>query len=114
VPPESTIHIYRIVQEALTNVSRHAGAREAWVRLGQRQGRLHLEIEDRGRGLPAGASTERGVGLVSMRERAELMGGTISIGPAAPTGTLVSVEVPLPMAPVQAQAPAAAGPAPLT
>src|SRR5690606_32117364 len=108
VPPESTIHIYRIVQEALTNVSRHAGAKEAWVRLGQRHGRLHLEIEDRGRGLPAGASTERGVGLISMRERTELMGGTFAIGPASPRGTLVSVDVPLAM--VQA----AAGPAPIT
>ncbi len=109
VPPESTIHIYRIVQEALTNVSRHAGAKEAWVRLGQRNGRLHLEIEDRGRGLPAAPSTERGVGLVSMRERTELMGGTFAIGPASPRGTLVSVDVPLGI--VQASVP---GPAPLT
>ena len=99
VPPESTIHIYRIVQEALTNVSRHAGATEAWVRLGGRDGRLFLEIEDRGRGLPAGgAHAERGVGLVSMRERAELMGGTFSIRPASPHGTIVSVQVPIAMA----------------
>jgi signal transduction histidine kinase len=95
VPPESTIHIYRIVQEALTNVSKHAGAKEAWVRLAQRNGRLALAIEDRGRGLPAGDAVARGVGLVSMRERAELMGGTFAIRPATPRGVIVDVEVPL-------------------
>ena len=82
VPTESNIHIYRIVQEALTNVSKHAGAKEAWVRLAQHNGRLALAIEDRGRGLPAGDAVARGVGLVSMRERAELMGGTFAIRPA--------------------------------
>jgi len=95
VPPESTIHIYRIVQEALTNVSKHAGAKEAWVRLAQRNGRLALAIEDRGRGLPAGDAVARGVGLVSMRERAELMGGTFAIRSATPRGVIVDVEVPL-------------------
>jgi signal transduction histidine kinase len=94
VPPESTIHIYRIVQEALTNVSRHAGAKEAWVRLSQRNGRLALAIEDRGRGL-SGGNGATGVGMVSMRERAELMGGTFTAGPASPTGVIVRVEVPL-------------------
>ena len=95
VPPESNIHIYRIVQEALTNVSKHAGAKEAWVRLAQHNGRLALAIEDRGRGLPAGDAVARGVGLVSMRERAELMGGTFAIRPATPRGVIVDVEVPL-------------------
>jgi signal transduction histidine kinase len=94
VPPESTIHIYRIVQEALTNVSRHAGAKEAWVRLSQRSGRLALAIEDRGRGFSNGAASN-GVGMVSMRERAELMGGTFTVRPAVPSGVVVHVEVPL-------------------
>ena len=95
VPTESNIHIYRIVQEALTNVSKHAGAKEAWVRMAQHNGRLALAIEDRGRGLPAGDAVARGVGLVSMRERAELMGGTFAIRPATPRGVIVDVEVPL-------------------
>ncbi|HEX6211428.1 MAG TPA: ATP-binding protein, partial [Methylomirabilota bacterium] len=87
VPPESTIHIYRIVQEALTNVSRHAGAAEATVHLAQADGLLELTIEDRGRGLPGGSaeSVARGIGLVSMRERAQLMGGTFAIA-AGPAG----------------------------
>lgn len=94
VPPESTIHIYRIVQEALTNVSKHAGAQEAWVRLAQHDGRLALEIEDRGKGLPDGGNT-RGIGLVSMRERAELMGGSFALRRAARGGAIVEVQVPL-------------------
>jgi signal transduction histidine kinase len=101
VPPESTIHIYRIVQEALTNVSKHAGAKEAWVRLSQRNGRLALQIEDRGRGFD-GSGGATGVGMVSMRERAELMGGTFTVGPASPGGVIVHVEVPLALQSAQA------------
>ena len=52
VPPDIAIHIYRIVQEALGNASRHARASQAWVRLTQAQGILTLEVEDDGRGLP--------------------------------------------------------------
>jgi signal transduction histidine kinase len=96
VPPEATIHIYRIVQEALTNVSRHSGAKEARVRLGQRDGWVELEIEDHGRGLPQGSDgVERGIGLVSMRERAELMRGTFALRPAPTGGLVVSVRVPI-------------------
>ena len=96
VPPEATIHIYRIVQEALTNVSRHSGARDACVRLAQRDGRIELEIEDHGRGLPQGSDTiDRGIGLVSMRERAELMRGTFALRPAPGGGLVVSVRVPI-------------------
>jgi signal transduction histidine kinase len=96
VPPEATIHIYRIVQEALTNVSRHSGAKDARVRLAQRDGRIELEIEDHGRGLPQGSDkVDRGIGLVSMRERAELMRGTFSLRPAPGGGLVVSVRVPI-------------------
>jgi signal transduction histidine kinase len=96
VPSEVTIHIYRIVQEALTNVSRHSGAKDARVRLAQRDGRLELEIEDHGRGLTQGADKiDRGIGLVSMRERAELMRGTFALRPAPGGGLIVSVRVPL-------------------
>jgi signal transduction histidine kinase len=96
VPPEATIHIYRIVQEALTNVSRHSGAKDARVRLAQRDGRLELEIEDHGRGLPQGSDkVDHGIGLVSMRERAELMRGTFALKPAPGGGLIVTVRVPL-------------------
>ncbi|HXE79432.1 MAG TPA: sensor histidine kinase [Vicinamibacterales bacterium] len=97
IPADAAIHIYRIVQEALTNVSRHAGSPEAWVRLRQDQDWIELEIEDRGRGLPAAGrdGPREGIGLISMRERAELMGGTFSLRPASPSGVIVSVRVPV-------------------
>jgi signal transduction histidine kinase len=95
--PDASIHLYRIVQEALSNVSRHSGATQAWVRLTQADGTLTLEIEDAGRGLPAGAPAapdSRGIGVVSMRERAELMGGAFSLSRGPKGGMLVSVRVP--------------------
>jgi signal transduction histidine kinase len=98
IPSESTIHVYRIVQEALTNVSRHSGSRDAIVRLRQLDDWIELEIEDHGRGLPAEAERQRGwegIGVVSMRERTELMGGAFALRPASPHGLIVSVRVPL-------------------
>ena len=100
IPPDATIHIYRIVQEALTNVSRHSASQEAWVRIRQEHDWLELEIEDRGRGLSAEAERgdgdgPHGIGLISMRERTELMGGTFALVPASAGGLIVSVRVPL-------------------
>jgi signal transduction histidine kinase len=98
IPPDATIHIYRIVQEALTNVSRHSGSAQAWVRLRQEHDWIQLEIEDRGRGLPPERGRGegwQGIGLISMRERTELMGGEFTLRPGADGGLLVSVRVPL-------------------
>jgi len=89
----AAIHIYRILQEALNNVARHSGERQAWVRLGYRDDGLELEIEDRGRGIGAPASNH-GIGLVAMRERTELLGGTIEFREPAEGGTLVRLKVP--------------------
>jgi signal transduction histidine kinase len=115
IPADATIHIYRIVQEALTNVSRHSESREAWVRLRQENDWIELEIEDRGRGLPPAAErTEgwQGIGLISMRERSELMGGTFALLPAPGGGLIVSVRVPLRSAAAASARPAAGtGPA---
>jgi signal transduction histidine kinase len=87
------IHIYRIVQEALNNVVRHSGASAAYVRFGFRPEGLLVEVEDRGKGLPAERS-KRGIGLVAMRERAELVGGKI-VWLAGPNGgTTVRLEIP--------------------
>jgi signal transduction histidine kinase len=98
IPPDATIHIYRIVQEALTNVSRHSGSSQAWVRLRQEQDRIELQIEDRGRGLPPEAERNaewQGIGLISMRERTELMGGAFALTSSAHGGLVVTVRVPL-------------------
>jgi signal transduction histidine kinase len=93
VETSAGVHIYRVLQEALNNVSRHSGAREAWVRLRFLTDSLEMEIEDRGRGFTSG-KTQRGIGLVAMRERAELLDGTLAISPAAQGGTIVRLRIP--------------------
>ncbi|HYB60836.1 MAG TPA: ATP-binding protein [Methylomirabilota bacterium] len=87
------IHIYRILQEALNNVVRHSGAREAWVRLRFLTAELQLEVEDHGRGFVAGAAS-KGIGLVAIRERTELLAGTIEFAHPPEGGTLVRLSVP--------------------
>jgi signal transduction histidine kinase len=93
VSGNSAVHIYRVLQEALNNVARHSGAKKAWVRLRFAPGQLELEIEDRGSGFAA-ARTKRGLGLVAMRERAELLGGSLSFETPAGGGTTVRLRVP--------------------
>jgi signal transduction histidine kinase len=93
------VHLYRVVQEALNNVSRHAGVAEAWVRLKFLPHALELEVEDHGKGFVAGpigpaGNVPRGIGLVAMRERAELIGGTLDISHPNPGGTLVRLRIP--------------------
>lgn len=88
------IHVYRVLQEAITNVARHAGTDRAWVRLRAGDGVLGLEIEDHGRSFDA-ATVRRGLGLVTMRERAELLGGTLDLLQPREGGTLVRLQVPM-------------------
>jgi signal transduction histidine kinase len=90
----SGIHVYRILQEALNNVARHSGAREAWVRLHFLNDQLDLEVEDHGRGFAPDLGTRTGIGLVAMRERAELLNGSIEFGQPDKGGTLVRLHVP--------------------
>ena len=87
------VQIYRVLQEALNNVSRHSGAKEAWVRLKFLGDRLLLEVEDHGKGLAA-QKNQPGIGLVGMRERAELIGGTLELVQLDGGGTLVRLTVP--------------------
>ena len=96
VPIDGTvaIHVYRIMQEALNNVARHSGAKQAWVRLRVTADLLELDIEDHGAGMN-GATPRRGLGIVTMRERAALVGGTIEFIRPREGGTLVRVRVPV-------------------
>jgi signal transduction histidine kinase len=87
------VHIYRVLQEALNNVSRHSGAREAWIRLRYLPDALELEVEDHGTGFVA-EKMQRGIGLVAMRERAELIGGTLAITPRPQGGTHLRLQIP--------------------
>jgi signal transduction histidine kinase len=88
------IHVYRVLQEAVNNIARHSGAKEGVVRLRFNAGTLELEIEDRGSGLDPDPG-RRGLGLVAMRERAELLGGTIEFLRPREGGTLVRLRVPI-------------------
>ena len=86
------IHVYRILQEALNNVARHSGAMHAWVRLRFQDRQVELEIEDHGRGM-ANLTDRRGLGIVTMSERAELIGGTLEFLTPRTGGTLVRLKV---------------------
>jgi signal transduction histidine kinase len=89
----AAVHVYRIMQEALNNVARHASAERAWVRLRFLPKSLELEVEDHGSGFPL-QSSRQGIGLVAMRERAELLGGNITFTRPPEGGTLVRLTVP--------------------
>lgn len=89
----AAVHVYRVVQEGLNNVVRHAGTKTAWVRLRYKADKLELEIEDHGSGIVLPADN-RGIGLVAMRERAQLLEGTLDFLQPSGGGTLVRLIVP--------------------
>jgi PAS domain S-box-containing protein len=87
--------IYRALQESLTNIARHAKARQVWVNLGAENGEIYFEVEDDGRGIePADLAKTRSLGLKGMRERVLYLGGSIEVARAPRGGTRVRVRVP--------------------
>jgi signal transduction histidine kinase len=100
--PELESTIYRVIQEALTNVSRHAQATKALVSVSERDGVVRASVIDDGKGLPEadrlgprGDGLEGGFGMSGMRERAELVGGELELVPAPSQGTVMRLTVPL-------------------
>jgi signal transduction histidine kinase len=89
----AAVQVYRVVQEALNNVARHSGAKQAWVRLRFLPVTLEVEVEDHGVGF-SGRPARQGIGLVAMRERSELMGGRIVFSTPAAGGTLLHLTIP--------------------
>jgi two-component system, NarL family, sensor histidine kinase UhpB len=87
--------IYRVAQESLTNVARHAGARRVELTLERRDGAVVLSVTDDGRGIARGAPHSGGTGIRSMRERALLVGGRLSIVRRGEGGTRVRLELPV-------------------
>jgi signal transduction histidine kinase len=88
--------LFRIAQEALTNVARHAAATRAEVWLYRERDELHLEVRDDGRGLTTGdLARPDSNGLVGMRERARLIGGGLYLATPAEGGTVVGVTLPV-------------------
>ena len=94
LPPEVETALYRIVQEALTNVVRHARATRVDVLLEQRDHELIVIVEDNGIGFPIDEFREGHLGLVGMHERIEMLGGTLTIESTPDVGTTVRVRTP--------------------
>jgi len=95
VDPERATALFRIFQETLTNVARHANASEVAVRLAKENGALTLEVHDNGRGIPEDRlSNGNSLGILGMRERAMLLGGELTIRGAPGKGTTVRVRIP--------------------
>ena len=90
--------MFRIIQEALTNVFRHSGARKAWISLTQREGKVIVKVQDDGKGVADGIvelrSGSSGVGIRGMSERAKELGGELLVARAHP-GTIVEVTIPV-------------------
>ena len=93
LPAAVEVAAYRIVVEAVNNAQRHSRARACAVTVSRVDGSLLLEVEDTGVGLPD--APDAGVGLASMRERAEELGGSFAVSSGADGGTLVRVRLPL-------------------
>lgn len=93
--------VFRVAQEALTNVARHAEAENVAISLTFKNGILRVDVEDDGKGFDVadverGADSARGLGLLGMRERVALLDGSLAIDSALDSGTIVSIEVPVP------------------
>ena len=88
--------VYRALQESLTNIGRHSGAKSAWIQLEMDEGALQVEVEDDGRGIaPEDLAKARSTGLRGMRERVTYVGGTLEISRAPRGGTRLRLRVPL-------------------
>jgi signal transduction histidine kinase len=95
LPAEVETTLYRIVQEAVTNVAKHSAARRLSITLTRKGGSVVAIVEDDGMGFDPQASAD-GLGLLGMRERLALVGGTLRIEAAAGAGTTIAAEVPVP------------------
>ncbi len=100
LPPASQSLVFFIAEEAVNNARKHAEAEHVWIRLRRDGGRLMMEVEDDGVGFNVGAVdasyAQRGsLGMVSMRERTELLGGALAVESVAGRGTMVRLMVPL-------------------
>jgi signal transduction histidine kinase len=94
LPDEVETVLYRVVQEALTNVVKHAQAEHVSVLLHSRPGRVAVVIEDDGRGFTDRGDRSDGIGLLGLEERVELVGGSLAVESSAGVGTTIAVEVP--------------------
>jgi signal transduction histidine kinase len=95
ISPEISIALFRIFQETLANITKHAQASEIAVRMQDRKGRIQLSVKDNGRGISeADRAKPRSFGLRGIRERVEYLGGKVSIESQAGQGTQIAVFIP--------------------
>ena len=94
IPPDRALSLFRVLEEALSNVFHHGGGSAAHVTLTGFDGQLVLRVSDDGRGFVVGEQSG-GLGLVSMRERIESLNGRLTIASAPASGTVVEARVPL-------------------
>jgi signal transduction histidine kinase len=95
VPSDLQLCLYRITQEALRNVAKHSGAKQVGVSLSNVDDYISLTIEDTGRGFDWGTRGGSGIGLVSMKERVRMFGGTFTVESKIGGGTMMRVMIPL-------------------
>ena len=95
LPDEAETHLFRIAQEALTNVARHSGAKHVQMKLESRGEEIHLAVQDDGHGLPAAPANGRGMGMIGMRARARSAGGDVSVRSRSGEGVVIEVRVPI-------------------
>jgi protein-histidine pros-kinase len=95
LPSDVSLAMYRVAQEALHNVEKYSGAREVEIRLKLRGSQLCMQIVDDGVGFAPTHAAADGIGIANMRERMELIGGTIEITSAPMKGTTIEAMVPI-------------------
>ena len=95
MPPEIETVLYRVIQEALTNVVKHAGAERVSIVIAQRGNGIRVVVEDDGRGFVADDVRDDALGVIGMRERVALVGGTLEVESAPGAGTTIAAYVPV-------------------
>jgi len=95
LPDVYKITLYRALQEALTNIVKHAQASQVWVDLSVEDGTIALTVQDNGRGLDEGKPHSNGIGLTGLRERLTIAGGNLSMSSTPDRGTILSAQFPL-------------------
>jgi two-component system, chemotaxis family, CheB/CheR fusion protein len=96
IPPDLGLTLYRILQEALRNVSKHSGSRQAAVSVAGENGVITLRIKDSGRGFDPSSTKKRGLGLISMAERVRGAGGTLAVKSTPGAGSSIEARIPIP------------------
>jgi signal transduction histidine kinase len=95
LPDTYTITLYRTLQEALTNVIKHAQASQVWVDLSMDDDQITLTIQDNGIGIAEKKSESYGIGLAGLRERITIAGGTLTLNSRPKRGTILSAQFPI-------------------